>query len=81
MDSFKSSTEFPWLPNSYIKIEKQGPSSIKLLANREGLLSLSEHLKMIANGNDASVCYDEEPGDLEIGSLNMEIVKLLCNGR
>lgn len=81
MDDFKSSTEFSWLPNSYVKIERQGPSSIKLMANREGLLSLSEHLKLIANGNDNSVCYDEEPGDLENGSLNMEIVKLFCDGR
>ena len=81
MNDFKSSTEFPWLPNSYVKIEKQGSSSIKLIANREGLLSLAEHLKLIANGEDKSVCYDQEPGDLEDGSLNMEIIKLQCNGR
>ena len=81
MNNFKSSTEFPWFPNSYVKIERQGPSGIKLMANREGLLSLAEHLKLIANGQDNSVCYDQEPGDLEDGSLNMEIIKLLCGGR
>ena len=81
MSDFKSSTEFPWFPNSYVKIEKQGPSSIKLTANREGLLSLAEHLKLIANGEDKSAYYDQEPGDLEAGSLNMEIIKLQCNGR
>ena len=81
MEKFKSSTEFSWLPNSYVKIEKQGPSSIKLMANREGLLSLSEQLKLIALGTDDSVCYDEDPGDLETGSLSMEIIKLSCTGR
>ncbi len=81
MSNFKSSTEYSWLPNSYVKIEKQGPSSVKLIANKEGLLSLSEQLREIALGNDESVCYNEEPGDLEDGSLALEIIKISCNGR
>ena len=44
-------------------------------------MSLAKQLQIIADGLDNSVCYDEEPGDLENGSLALEIVKLFCDGR
>lgn len=79
--NYKSSTEYDWLPNSFVKIEKQGETAIKLLANREGLLSLAHQFEQLANDKDFIICYDEDPGDLENGSLCLEVIKLLCDGR
>lgn len=78
---YKSSTDFPWENNSYVKTEHPAPQLIRILANKEGLLSLSEHLKKFAESNDPSYCYEVFPGDLEEGSIALEIVKIECPGR
>ena len=48
---------------------------VRIIANREGLLSLSKQLKLFAESEDRSYCYEEFPGDLEEGSLTLEIDK------
>ena len=78
---YKSSTDYIWEDNSYVAIEPQGKYAIRLIANRGGLISLSNQLKEFANSDDSSVCYETWPGDLEDGSLNLEIVKSERRGR
>ena len=83
MDNFyyKSSTELPWIDNSYVKVEQRNKKLTCITANKEGLLSLAMQFEMLAKGNDGSCCYEEWPGDLEEGSVTLEIVKLNCDGR
>ncbi len=79
---YNSSTRYDWISNSYVKIESLGKKSIRLLANREGLLSLARQFECLANDiKETSICYDEDPGDLEEGSLYLEVIKIICEGR
>ena len=50
------STNMDWHENSYIKVEQANAHLTRITVNREGLLSLSEHFKVLANsGNEGSV--------------------------
>lgn len=78
---FHDSTEFDWLDNSYVKLQKLGSQTIELCANRAGLLSLARQLAALAEADFDSVFYDTDPGDLEAGSLRLQITRLDCPGR
>lgn len=78
---YHDSTEFNWKDNSYVFIKKMGLNSIELQANFAGLLSLADQLIQIANGEYDYVFYDTYPGDLESGSMTLQITKLNVQGR
>ena len=78
---YHDSTEFDWRDDSYVFLKKMGSNSIELQANVAGLLSLADQFIRIANGEWNSVFYDTDPGDLENGSLQMQITKLDIRGR
>ena len=77
---YHDSTEFNWKDDSYVFLKRLGLNTIELQANVAGLLSLAEQLTHIAKGNYDSVFYDTEPGDLEKGSLQLQITKLDVQG-
>lgn len=79
--AYHDSTEFDWLDDSYVKLQKLGLQSIELQANRAGLLSLARQLMTLAEADFDSVFYDTDPGDLEAGSLRLQITRLDCPGR
>lgn len=64
-----------------MKLQKLGLQTIELQANRAGLLSLARQLMSLAEGDFDSVFYDTDPGDLEAGSLRLQITRLDCPGR
>lgn len=78
---YHDSTEFDWLDDSYVKLQKLGLQTIELQANRAGLLSLGRQLMTLAEADFDSVFYDTDPGDLEAGSLCLQITRLDCPGR
>lgn len=78
---FHDSTEFDWLDDSYVKLQKLGLQAVELQANRAGLLSLAQQLTTLAEADFDSVFYDTDPGDLEAGSLRLQITRLDCPGR
>ena len=78
---FHDSTEFDWLDNSYVKLQKLGLQTMELQANRAGLLSLARQLMTLAEADFDSVFYDTDPGDLEAGSLRLQITRLDCPGQ
>ena len=80
-EKYHESTEFSWESNSYVKIQKMGINSIELQANPEGLRSLAAQLLKIADGDYEYVFYQAFPGDLEEGSLELQITKLTISGR
>ena len=67
------STDFKWLKNSYVKIEKSCGNDVCLIGNKQGLLSLSGQLIQVARKNIPVVLYDEFPGDLEQSSWSMTL--------
>ena len=78
---YHDSTEFDWLDDSYVKLQKLGLHTIELQANRSGLLSLAHQLIRLADEDWDSVFYDTDPGDLEVGSLCLQITRLDVPGR
>ena len=78
---YKPSTDFEWLDNSYVKVEQTNKQLTTITENKEGLLSLARHLEAFALGTDSCVCYEPWPGDLEEGSVTLEIIKTDCSGR
>lgn len=78
---YHDSTEFDWKDNSYVLLKKMGLNAIELRANEAGLRSLADQLMRIADGEYTSVFYDTEPGDLEEGSLCLQITKADMPGR
>lgn len=78
---YHDSTEFDWKDDSYVNIRKMGLNSIEIQANAAGLLSLADHLVRIANEDHEYVFYDTDPGDLEAGSLTLQITKIDRCGR
>ena len=78
---FHDSTEFDWLDDSYVKLQKMGLQTVELQANRNGLLSLARQLIRLADEDWDSVFYDTDPGDLEAGSLCLQITRLDVPGR
>ena len=76
-----NSTELPWQQNSYVTVELSGRASVRILANKEGLLSLASHLEALANNTQASILYEDTPGDLESGSVTLEIQKVSHVGK
>lgn len=78
---YHDSTEFDWKDDSYVFLKKMGLNAIELQANVAGLLSLADQLLQIANGKYDSVFYDTDPGDLENGSLQLQVTKLDIRGR
>ena len=79
--TYISSTEFDWEPNSYVKVGLRSKSLILISANKEGLLSLANHLIKLANSDNATILYENWPGDLEDGSIGIELEKIRCDGR
>ncbi len=75
------STDLPWQQNSYVTVKVSGKSAVQICANKEGLLSLASHLEILANSSQSSILYEETPGDLEDGSLCLEIQKVNCAGK
>lgn len=78
---YHDSTEFNWRDDSYLFLRKIGINTIELQANTAGLLSLADQLIQIAKGEYSSVFYDTDPGDLENGSLQLQISKVNMQGR
>ena len=72
---YKPSTDFEWLDNSYVKVEQKNKQLTTITGNKEGLLSLARQLEAFALREDPSVCYEPWPGDLEEGSVTLEIIK------
>ena len=75
------STELDWEDNSFVRIDLQGKIAVKISANKEGLISLAKHLLALADSEKESVIYETDPGDLEEGSLCLEISRVICDGR
>ena len=78
---YHDSTEFEWKDDSYVLLKKIGINTIELQANVAGLLSLADQLSQIAKGGYGSVFYDTDPGDLEDGSIQLQITKVNMHGR
>lgn len=78
---YHDSTEFEWRENSYVFLKKMGLNSIELRANTAGLLSLADQLILIARGEYDAVLYDTDPGDLENGSLQLQVTRIDVQGR
>lgn len=78
---YHDSTELEWRDDSYVFLKKMGINAIELQANTAGLLSLADQLIRIAYGEYDYVFYDTDPGDLENGSLQLQITKLNVAGR
>lgn len=76
-----SSTEYDWEPNSYIKVSQQSKTLVLISANKEGLISLANQLLILANSQNSSILYEPWPGDLENGSIGIELEKIICDGR
>lgn len=75
------STEFDWEQNSYVKVSNRSDKLILISANKEGLVSLANHLLELANSQHFSILYEPWPGDLEDGSIGIELEKIICDGR
>ena len=69
------STDFTWVDSSYVKVIQVSNTSVKICANKAGLISLANQLTKLANDNKCSIVYEPWPGDLEEGSLALEIQK------
>ena len=78
---YKPSTDFEWLDNSYVKVEQTNKQHTTITGNKEGLLPLARQMEAFALREDPSVCYEPWPGDLEEGSVTLEIIKTDRNGR
>lgn len=75
------STDLTWVDDSYVKVIQASKISVRICANEAGLLSLANHLIKLANDNKQSIIYESWPGDLEEGSLALEIQKTQDKGR
>ena len=75
------STDFDWEDNSFVRVDPQSRVSVKISANREGLISLAKQILALADAAEGSIIYDPFPGDLEEGSLSLEICRVACDGR
>ena len=75
------STQFDWIDGSYLRIDPCSNTSISIKANKEGLLSLADQLIRLANCIETSIIYQTWPGDLEEGSLELEICRVNHIGR
>lgn len=78
---YKESMDYPWIDNSYIKVTHHRESATIIEANKEGLLSFADQVKSFANESALEIRYSEFPGDLEEGSVDLEIHKVDCKGR
>lgn len=76
---YKTPKELPGKRNGYVKIEAPNSCLIRIIADREGLLSLSQQLELFAKSEDGfhEVCC----GALEEGTTALKIVKVVCDGR
>ncbi len=75
------STELLRQQNSYVRVEMSANNAVRICANKEGLRSLAAHFETLANSIQFSIIYNDTPGDLEDGSLNLEIQKVQCVGK
>ncbi len=78
---YNPSTDYEWLDNSYVIVEQTNKQLTTITGNKEGLLSLARQLEAFALREGPSVCYEPWPGDLEEGSVTLEIIKTDCSGR
>ena len=69
-----------WESGAEIRVTAEKTSAV-ISANKAGLLSLARQLEAFALGADSCVCYEPWPGDLEEGSVTLEIIKTDCSGR
>ena len=69
------STDFDWIDNSFLTVIQASNISVRICANKAGLQSLANQIMVLANGNKHSIIYEPWPGDLEKGSLALEIQK------
>ena len=75
------SPDCEWEDGSYVKIHQSAKTAVRICANRAGLITLANHLMMLANCAESSIIYEPWPGDLEYGSLDLEIQRVDCEGR
>jgi hypothetical protein len=74
--NFKHLTmKLDWIPGYVIKTEIY-KDSVMIKANREGLLSLADHLKKIADLHEGFHLYLDETNSLENQSIGLTIVKI-----
>lgn len=75
------STDCVWEDGSYLRVDQQGKTSVRIRANKAGLISLANQLILLADCTEHSIIYQPWPGDLEMGSLDLEIQRVICDGR
>ena len=75
------STDFDWEDDSYVSVAQVSKISERISAKRNGLISLANQLTELANSDFKSIVYDPFPGDLEEGSLALEIIKTQHQGQ
>lgn len=63
-----------WTDGFEIMVEIQGNEAV-VSANREGLLSLADHLRTLAEESDGSHIHLDEYNSLEKGSAELILVK------
>ena len=80
-DDYLDSTQFAWKDNSLVYLNQLGPKTVELCANAEGLRSLAAQMIWLADSDRTSIFYDTDPGDLEEGSLWLQITKVDLPGR
>ena len=66
--------DFNWVDGFEISVEKQN-DAVVLTANKEGLLSLANHLKALAEESPGCHFHLDEYNSLEEGSAELIVVK------
>ena len=64
-----------WVDGFTIKVSMEG-NNVLISANKEGLLSLANQLKTLANEEIGAHCHYDEYNSLEEGSCEMIIEKI-----
>jgi hypothetical protein len=68
--------EIEWVEGSKISVSIQDNKEVTISANKEGLLSLSQQLKALAEGEPGDHIHYDEYNSLETGSSGMIIEKV-----
>ena len=71
--------EFDWVDGFEIKVSVCGDGSVFISANREGLLSLANHLTALAKEESGGHFHLDEHNSLEEGSAELVIEKTLSS--
>lgn len=78
---YTPASELFWEDSSFVYLKKLGPKTVEICANAAGLRSLAAQLNQLADSEMFSIFYDTDLGDLEEGSLWLQILKVNVQGR